>query len=114
MKLAIIGGRDFNNYKKAEKVFVNFFDRYTDTIISGGAKGADHIGKTLAESFSKEYIEFPADWEKYGKRAGFIRNSEIIENCDMVLAFWDGESKGTEHSLTVAKQKKKPVFIIYY
>lgn len=114
MKLAIIGGRDFNDIDKARKVFKNFFKPYTREIISGGAKGADLIGASLASENDLECTEYLADWKKHGKAAGMIRNEEIINGADMILAFWDGVSKGTANSLTKAKKQKKPCFIVYY
>ena len=74
--------------------------------------GAEIICK-LIENNIKTLI-FPANWEKYGKRAGFIRNEDIIKNCDAVIAFWDGKSKGTFHSLSLADKYYKPTKIIYY
>jgi hypothetical protein len=55
---------------------------------------------------------FFADWETHGKSAGFIRNHEIIKNCDKVIAFWDGVSKGTGHSITLCSKYNKPYKII--
>jgi len=45
---------------------------------------------------------------------GFIRNQQIVDACDMVLAFWDGKSKGTQHTISLAKAQKKPTFIVYF
>jgi len=58
--------------------------------------------------------EFIPDWDRFGKRAGFMRNEDIIKSADVVLAFWDGVSKGTQNSLSIAKRLKKPTFIIYF
>lgn len=114
MKLAIIGSRSFNDYEKARKVYKNFFEKFTTHIVSGGANGADLIGKRLAEEYNVGYIEFLPDWEGLGKRAGHIRNTKIINECDMALVFWDGISRGTKDSLNKLQGAKKPVFIIYY
>lgn len=75
-----------------------------DSIVSGGARGADFIGKKLATLNEIPYVEFPADWERYGKRAGVIRNKDIIQHSDIVLALWDGESRGTANALEWAKR----------
>lgn len=119
MKLAIVGGRDFNNYTLMESILWDLLhvrrgDIPKDIIVSGGAKGADSLAKKYASEEELEYIEFPAEWNKYGKSAGFIRNQTIVDNCDMVLAFWDGESRGTADTIAKAKKTKKPTFIIYY
>lgn len=113
MNYAIVGSRGFNNYAML-KVVCNKLVCSTDTIISGGAKGADSLGKQYATEYKLNYIEFPADWDKYGKRAGYIRNQEIIDNSDFVIAFWDAVSPGTKHSIELAKINKIPTLIIYY
>ena len=114
MKLAIIGSREFTDYKKARKIYKNFFEKFTTAIVSGGARGADLIGKQLAEEFEVEYIEYPADWNgPHGKMAGFIRNGQIVDASDMCLCFWDGASSGTKDSLDKLKASKKPTFLIY-
>lgn len=114
MKLAIVGSRTFNDYEKFLDYVQWYFKNETDTIISGGAKGADALAKRYAQYWDFEYIEYPADWNKYGKSAGFMRNQQIVDACDMVLAFWDGVSKGTKHTIELARRAKKPTFIIYF
>lgn len=113
MKLAIVGSRSFNNYEKAKKIFVERFKDVTH-IVSGGARGGDLIGKQIANEFGLEYIEFLADWKKYGRSAGFQRNPFIVKSCDEVLAFWDGISGGTKNTLDIAKRSKKNSTIIYF
>jgi len=112
MKLAIIGSRSFNDYDKLK----NEVDKIKDitTIISGGAKGADTLAEKYAFEKNIPIKIFPANWSKFGKQAGIIRNKEIIDNCDKVIAFWDGESRGTKNSITVAKNKGKEVILVYY
>ena len=121
MRLAIIGSRTFNNYALLSKTLgVHFYymihsDEFGEyEIISGGANGTDNIAKQYAENTNIKYVEFPAEWNKYGKSAGFIRNQQIIDNSDMVLAFWNGESRGTADTIEKAKRAKKPTFIIYF
>ena len=113
MKLAIIGSRTFNDYEKMKYYVGTYLDR-TELIISGGAKGADSLAKRLALDFIMDYIEYPAEWDKYGKSAGYRRNIQIVDECDMVLAFWDGKSKGTKHTIDLARKAKKPTFIVYF
>jgi len=120
MRLAIIGSRDFNDYDLLDKTINNHFYDYSheelmfDEIISGAAAGADSLGAKFAKDNNIKLTEFPAQWEKYGKRAGFLRNEDIILNSDFVLAFWDGLSKGTANSLSIAKRLKKPTMIVYF
>jgi hypothetical protein len=109
MKVAIVGSRTFNDYE----LMSNTLKRINITkIISGGAFGAD----TLAERYAKEQnIEtkiFLPEWDKYGKKAGFIRNTDIINECELVVAFWDQTSKGTLDSINKAKLLNKKIIII--
>lgn len=113
MNYAIIGSRSFQNYEML-KIVCNRLVRETDTIVSGAASGADILGKQYAIERKLNYIEFPADWNKYGKRAGFIRNQQIVDESDFVIAFWDGISKGTQHSIDLAKLQRIPTLIIYF
>lgn len=117
MKLAIVGGRDFNDYNKFLSTMF-LFNRHPQDfpgiIISGGAKGADYLAFRFAEERRIEMRVYPAEWDRFGKSAGFIRNQTIVDNCDMVLAFWDGESRGTADTIEKAKKAKKPTFIVYY
>lgn len=85
-----------------------------DEIVSGGAIGADRLGARWAKAQGIKLTEFLPDWERFGKRAGFIRNEDIIKAADAILAFWDGQSRGTANSLSIAKRLKKPTFIIYF
>ena len=122
MKLAIVGSRTFNTYKHYALLSntIHYHFRYYSYIannlrlVSGGARGAD----TLAERFAKErdlgIIVYKPDWDKHGRIAGFIRNQQIVDTCDMVLAFWDGKSKGTQDTINKAKKAKKPTFIVYF
>ena len=78
MKLAIVGSRTFNDYDTlCDFIEENYDVSEIDTIISGGARGADTLGEKFANDYAKELIVFPAEWKKYGKRAGFIRNVNI-------------------------------------
>lgn len=115
MRLAIIGGRDFNGYSELCTVMRNHFAIGSiHEIVSGGANGADFLAAKYANESGIKLTEFLPEWEKYGKRAGFLRNEDIIKNCDMVLAFWDGQSRGTGNSLSIAKRLKKDTVVIYY
>lgn len=112
MKLAIVGSRTFNDYAILASGILKFTT--VSKIISGGAKGADHLAEDFAENWDIPIDIFKPDWDKYGKQAGFIRNQLIVDACDMVVAFWDGKSKGTQDTILKAKKAKKPTFIIYF
>jgi hypothetical protein len=111
MKLAIIGSRTFTNYKLLKETLELYRSKIT-VVVSGAAKGADSLGEKWALENNIQTLIFPADWEKFGKRAGFIRNEDIIKNCDCVIAFWDGLSKGTAHSISLCEKYSKPYKII--
>ena len=116
MKLAIVGSRSFNDYDLLETWADSIFymqDTDEKFVVSGGASGADSLAEQYTNTHITTLIKFPAEWNKYGKSAGFIRNQQIVDNCDMVLAFWDGESRGTADTIAKAKKAKKPTFIVY-
>ena len=107
MKLAIIGSRncppiDIEAHLKS----------MPDTIVSGGAKGADTYAREFAQKHNLNLIEFLPDYDKYGRKAPLVRNKLIVEECDCVLAFWDGKSRGTKFTIDYANEKGKPVKII--
>ena len=111
MKLAIIGSRTFNNYE----LLYDYLEEHLNTttmVVSGAARGADSMGERWAKENGIKTLIFPAEWDKYGKRAGYIRNEDIIKNCDFCIAFWDGVSKGTMHSVSLCKKYNKPVTVI--
>ena len=110
MKLAIIGSRSFSDYKLLCKELAPYKLRITK-VISGGAKGADLLGERWAQENNIETLIFLADWSK-GKGAGFARNFDIIKNADCVIAFWDGLSNGTKHSISLCEKYDKPYKII--
>jgi len=116
MKLAIVGSRTFNDEDLLHNIIMGYMwkEDWSLTIISGGATGADSLAKEFAETYGYNYIEYPAEWDKYGKSAGYKRNKLIVDNCDIVLAFWDGKSKGTKHTIDLAREAKKPTFIVYF
>ena len=103
MKVAIVGSR---NYPHLEKVrdFVRKLSK-DDTVISGGAKGVDKAAEEEAEKLGIKVISIIPEWDKYGKRAGLIRNNLIIEKADCMAAFWDGVSRGTKYTIDRAKKK---------
>jgi predicted Rossmann fold nucleotide-binding protein DprA/Smf involved in DNA uptake len=80
-------------------------------IISGGARGVDRLAGEYAVSQGIGFTEYPADWDKYGKRAGFIRNYAMVGAADAVIAVWDGTSTGTKHSIEFAKSCGKRIFV---
>jgi len=109
MKLAVVGSRGFNNYEFLCETLDKIKD--VDTIVSGGAKGADSLGARYAKDRKLKLIEFKPDWNKFGKSAGFKRNIQIVDECDKLVAFWDGVSKGTKHSIDLATKQNKLLLV---
>lgn len=115
MKLAIIGSRSFEDYGFAAAHIQQFIAQEKEIlthIVSGGAKGADQFGARFAEQNKVELLLFKPDWKRYGKRAGFIRNTDIVAHADCILAFWDGQSKGTKDSIDKATALNKKVVVV--
>jgi hypothetical protein len=105
-KVAIVGSRD---WKEPARI-LDCIDELGDVeIVSGGARGVDRIAAQYAKIAGLETKEFIADWERHGKMAGFIRNTQIVDYCDELIAFWDMKSKGTADSIRRAQEAGKPV-----
>lgn len=113
MKVGIVGSRNFNNYSDF-KEYISELDLDISTIISGGAMGADTLAERYAKENDIELLVFKAEWTKYGKGAGFIRNTKIVNESDLIVAFWDGNSHGTKDTITKANKKDVPVKIFYF
>lgn len=109
MKLAIIGSRNCPQINIED--YLKFIP---DTIVSGGARGADTYAMDFARRHGLKLIIFYPDYEKFDRQAPLIRNKLIVEECDCLLAFWDGQSKGTKFTLDYAKEKGKPIKIVKF
>jgi hypothetical protein len=117
MKIAIVGSRNFRNYALLVEILSPYYVALpldNLIIVSGGARGADTLGKNYAENHGLDCNIFKPDWERYGKSAGFRRNQTIVDASDIVIAFWDSESRGTADTIEKAKKAKKPTLIVYY
>lgn len=113
-KLAVIGSRNFNNYNLLSSTLNKYKDKISH-IVSGGARGADDLSERWANENDIPTIIFLADWNTHGKKAGMLRNHDIIKECDACIAFWDGESNGTKHSISLCESKyNKPIKIINF
>ena len=117
-KLIVAGGRDFNDYALLTRVLfamadVELADKQV-SIVSGMARGADALGYHFAKQHDVKVYTYPANWDMYGKRAGFMRNEQMGLVSDHLLAFWDGNSRGTAHMINFMKSLNKPVTVINY
>lgn len=118
-RVIIAGGRDFNNYEFAKNkinyVLQNKMNNDTNLIIiCGGACGADKIGERFAKENGIEIQYYLANWSTFGKSAGYIRNKQMADNADALIAFWDGKSSGTKHMIDLAKKYGLKTRIFYY
>lgn len=114
MRVIVAGSRtikDFEQVKTAieESGFVTH--PATSKIVSGGASGVDQLGERYARETGCALDRFPAQWERYGRSAGFKRNEEMAQNADALVAVWDGRSRGTRHMIDVARAKGLAIFI---
>lgn len=120
MKVIIAGGRDYaqdNEEQKLEgfKILDDLATKFEITkVVCGKAKGADTLGEVWALSRGIDVAEFPADWNRYGKRAGPVRNEQMGDYADMAICFWDGKSYGTKHMIDYMKSLGKNTIIKYY
>ena len=116
-KIVVCGCRDFDDYLMLSKELDSYFANlrhYSITIVSGGANGADKLGERYARERGLKVEVHAALWEQFGKSAGVIRNQEMADISDAVIAFWDGESRGTKNMIECAKQANIPCKVIQY
>ena len=117
MRIIVAGGRDFNSYEMLEKELKSIIDTNKNEnieIVSGGARGADTLGIKFAKENNIPIKFFPALWDQYGKSAGMIRNKQMAEYGDFLLAFWDGESHGTKNMIKTMKEMNKHGKVVIY
>ena len=116
MNIAIVGGRDFNDYTLLKESILAYIDAHEkpENIVSGGAKGADTLATQFATEMGIPVLIFKPDYQRYGRGATLVRNTQIIENAEVVFAFWDGQSKGTKDSIKKAEKLEKELYIITY
>jgi len=117
-RVIIAGGRLFNNYdlmcQTADRILASKSKTHKITIVSGAAKGADTLGARYAQDNGYGLSTHYAIWETYGKSAGYIRNQEMADASDALIAYWDGQSRGTKHMIDIAEAKGMPTRIIKY
>lgn len=100
----IAGGRDITDYFHLEEALESCrFD--ISEVVSGGAEGADKLGERYAKGAGLALRVIPADWAKYGKSAGPIRNRQMAEYAQALIAIWDGKSRGTANMLEEARAR---------
>lgn len=110
MRVIVAGSRSITSYEIVKKAIESSGFEITQ-IVSGTARGVDTLGEQYAKNNGIDIARFPADWENYGKSAGYRRNVEMSKNADALVAIWNGESKGTGHMVDIANDKGLKVFI---
>lgn len=116
MKVIIAGGRDFDDYPKlcATMFRIPTSEMEVTEIVCGKAPGADTLGERYAKAMKIPVKEFPAEWDIHGKSAGPIRNSQMAEYADALVAFWDGKSHGTKDMIEKMAKLGKKILVISY
>lgn len=129
IKIIIAGTRTFDDFSTLVnivnhiitiKLYKKGYKASNIEIVSGTAKGADTLGISFAEAYGHNVKHFPAEWDKFGKSAGYIRNKQMAEYVSYrkgygaLIAFWDGKSKGTKHMIDLAKEYGLDTFVYFY
>jgi predicted Rossmann fold nucleotide-binding protein DprA/Smf involved in DNA uptake len=109
MNVAVVGSRTFTDYARLKKELDQ--QQNIVKIISGGARGADRLAARYARENQIPLQEFLPDWKTHGRKAGILRNRDIIKNADAVVAFWDGKSRGTQNSIELAEKSNKKLYV---
>lgn len=110
MKALIAGSRKILDYDIVdEAIRQSGFD--ITLVISGAASGVDQLGEEWARKHNVPISSHPANWARFGRSAGFKRNIEMLDEAEVVIAIWDGKSKGTKHTITEAEKRKLPTFV---
>ena len=119
--LMIVGSRTITDFLFVRNYMNNLirerFRGCSITVVSGGAKGVDSLAERWADENCYNKVVIRADWDKYGKRAGYLRNEEMHKfiadkENRLIVAFWDGESKGTAQNFGLAKQYGNEIIIV--
>ena len=134
MNIIIAGGRDFDNYEllnqKCSIVINSLIFKDNINIVSGKADGTDSLGERFAKENGYNVLEFPAEWDnlnavpciikvkkdgkEYNSLAGTNRNEKMAKIGNILIAFWDGKSKGTKNMIRLAKKYNLETYIIKY
>lgn len=128
LRVIIAGSRYFDDFSKLMNNCIDILSNITNRnqdldkirIVSGTARGADQLGEQYAKIAGYEVSRFPADWDGLGKKAGYVRNAEMAkfavadENYGVLVAFWDGKSKGTKHMINLAEKNGLEVHIVRF
>lgn len=110
-KVAVIGSRNWPD-PEAVRDYIQSLDQ-DDIVVSGGARGVDQWAEIYAQERGLSTIILPANWSYHGRQAGLLRNQEIVDTSDRVVAFWDKKSSGTAHTISLARKSGKPTLVFH-
>jgi len=113
MKTIIAGSRTCNDIE-ALNLALSYHDYDITEIICGKAKGADTLGELFGIDNNIPIKYYPAEWDKYGKSAGCIRNKQMADNAEVLICLWDGISNGSKNMIKLAKQAKLKILVFNY
>ena len=109
MKVIIAGSRQINDYQVVVDA-INDASFAITQVVCGMARGVDKLGERWAIENNIPVKRFPANWAKYGRSAGFRRNEQMVEYADALIAIWDGYSRGTAHTINLARRRELMVW----
>lgn len=116
VKVLIGGCRHYNDYAsfcdQVKRIISEVCINDSIIIFSGHCSGVDMLGERYAEENGYRVELFPAEWDKYGRAAGPVRNRQMVEKAELVIAFWDGRSKGTRSLIGYAEKLHKTLRIV--
>jgi hypothetical protein len=110
MRVIIAGSRSITDYDFVCRVIEESCFDVTE-VVSGTARGVDQLGERWAKDNGIPVAHFPADWDKYGKSAGYVRNTDMGDYADALIAVWDGESRGTNHMVDIMSRLGKFIYV---
>jgi len=111
VKVIIAGSRTITSYKHIEEAVKKSGYKITN-VISGAARGVDQLGEMYARLNNIPLTSMPADWDKYGKAAGPIRNAEMGKVADAAVIVWDGKSRGSKNMMDIMTRLEKPYYVL--
>ena len=118
LRCIIAGSRTIDDARQVDAAFRSapFFAQVTE-VVSGGAAGVDTLARSAAEAFDLPFTEMLADWDRHGRRAGYLRNVAMAEYAKAVppgalVAVWDGVSRGTKHMIDIGRERGLLVHVV--
>lgn len=110
MRVIVAGSRDIVDQIHVSKAIIDSGFEVTE-LVSGAARGVDRLGEAWARANKIPIRRFPAYWELHGRAAGYLRNEDMAEHSDALVAVWDGKSRGTGHMIDIARRYDLKVYV---